>query len=140
MFTDNVLKMGDKLYRLFAMLNVVVDPFMLSNVFDALGKLVNKDSYLGGRLIYDLSREFGSILRDVELKAPGIIDRQPVYEPLLTGILGVDGLLPLGKGQRELIIGDRQTGKTSIAIDTVLNQSNVDVIVLSQLAFAYNVL
>jgi proton translocating ATP synthase F1 alpha subunit len=58
----------------------------------------------------------------IDIKAPGIIDRSPVREPLQTGILSIDGMIPIGRGQRELIIGDRQTGKTSIAIDTILNQ------------------
>lgn len=61
--------------------------------------------------------------RPIELKAPGIIERQPVNEPILTGITAVDGMIPIGRGQRELILGDRNTGKTTIAIDTIINQS-----------------
>ena len=63
----------------------------------------------------------------VERQAPGIIGRQPVFEPLQTGIKAIDALIPIGRGQRELIIGDRQTGKTTIAIDTILNQKGKDV-------------
>jgi len=63
--------------------------------------------------------------RKLEMKAPGIGARSPVNEPLLTGILGIDSLIPIGRGQRELIIGDRQTGKTSVAVDAIINQRNV---------------
>jgi F-type H+-transporting ATPase subunit alpha len=59
--------------------------------------------------------------------APGVIDRQPVKQPLQTGIKAIDGMIPIGRGQRELIIGDRQTGKTAIAIDTIINQKGKDV-------------
>jgi F-type H+-transporting ATPase subunit alpha len=63
------------------------------------------------------------MFRPIELKAPGIIERQPVSEPVLTGITAVDGMIPIGRGQRELILGDRNTGKTTIAVDTIINQS-----------------
>jgi F-type H+-transporting ATPase subunit alpha len=63
------------------------------------------------------------MFRPIELKAPGIIERQPVSEPILTGITAVDGMIPIGRGQRELILGDRNTGKTTIAIDAIINQS-----------------
>ena len=66
--------------------------------------------------------------RAIEQEAPGIVDRQSVNQPMETGILAIDSMLPIGRGQRELIIGDRQTGKTSIAIDTILNQKGKDVI------------
>jgi F-type H+-transporting ATPase subunit alpha len=128
MFTDNILRAGDKLVRLFTTLNISCDPTMLGNVFDSLGLLLSKEYYLNNINLNSISKEFGTITREVELKAPGIIARQPVYEPLVTGCTGIDGLLPLGQGQRELIIGDRQTGKTAIAIDIILNQSNVDLI------------
>ena len=66
--------------------------------------------------------------RSIESAAPGIISRRSVYEPLQTGLVAVDAMIPIGRGQRELIIGDRQTGKTAIAIDTILNQKGKDVI------------
>src|SRR5262249_28588932 len=66
--------------------------------------------------------------RRIELKAPGIIRRQPVKEPLQTGIKSIDSMCQIGRGQRELIIGDRQTGKTAIAIDTIINQRGLDVV------------
>jgi F-type H+-transporting ATPase subunit alpha len=68
--------------------------------------------------------------RVVEVKAPGIIERQPVYEQVNTGILGVDGIMPIGQGQRQLIIGDRQTGKSSIAMMVALNQAGLDLILV----------
>ena len=67
-------------------------------------------------------------MRPVEFKAPGVIQRQPVEEPMQTGILAIDSMIPIGRGQRELIIGDRQTGKTSIAVDTIINQKGKDMI------------
>ena len=66
--------------------------------------------------------------RAIESRAPGIIERQPVKEPLQTGIKAIDSMIPIGRGQRELIIGDRQTGKTTIASDTIINQKGKDVI------------
>ena len=66
--------------------------------------------------------------RPIESPAPGIIERQPVKEPLQTGIKAIDSMIPIGRGQRELIIGDRQTGKTTIASDTIINQKGKDVI------------
>ena len=66
--------------------------------------------------------------RPVEFKAPGVISRQPVHEPMQTGILAIDSMIPIGRGQRELIIGDRQTGKTAIAIDAIINQKDTDMI------------
>src|SRR5262249_4704568 len=64
----------------------------------------------------------GTELRQLELQAPSVVQRQPVSEPLQTGIKAIDAMTPIGRGQRELIIGDRQTGKTAIAIDTIINQ------------------
>ena len=67
-------------------------------------------------------------MRPVEVKAPGVISRKPVHEPMQTGILAIDSMIPIGRGQRELIIGDRQTGKTAIAVDTIINQKGQDMI------------
>ena len=126
MFSDNTIRSGESLFRLFSTLNIKIDPLMLSNVFDAVGAILNKTNYVNSINIIDLIIETGIISRNVEVQAPGIIVRQPVYEPLVTGIVGIDGILPLGQGQRELIIGDRQTGKTAIASDVFLNQANID--------------
>ncbi|MCQ2752002.1 MAG: F0F1 ATP synthase subunit alpha, partial [Coriobacteriales bacterium] len=66
--------------------------------------------------------------RPVEFRAPGVIERKPVHEPVQTGLLAVDSMIPIGRGQRELIIGDRQTGKTAIGVDTIINQKGQDMI------------
>ncbi len=89
-----------------------------------LGRVVNAL----GSPIDDKGEIFATEYRPVENPAPGIIDRQPVDTPLETGILAIDSMFPIGRGQRELIIGDRQTGKTAIAVDTILNQKGKDVI------------
>jgi len=90
---------------------------------------------LVGRVVNALAQPIdgkGPLLTDkrspVERIAPGVIDRQPVKEPLQTGLKAIDSMIPIGRGQRELIIGDRQTGKTAVAIDTIINQKGLDVI------------
>ena len=90
---------------------------LLGRVVDLLGRPLDEK----GRIVY-------TNMRPVEFPAPGVLDRRSVYQPLQTGIKAIDAMIPIGKGQRELIIGDRQTGKTSIAIDTIINQRDTDVI------------
>ena len=111
------LKEGDEVRRTGRLLEVPVGPAMLGRVVDALGRPVD------GRGPIQAS---GS--RPVEMVAPGIIVRQPVKEPLQTGIKAIDAMIPIGRGQRELIIGDRGTGKTAIAVDTIINQKGTGVI------------
>jgi F-type H+-transporting ATPase subunit alpha len=111
------LKEGDEVRRTGRLLEVPVGPAMLGRVVDALGRPVD------GRGAIQTS-----IARPVEMVAPGIIVRQPVKEPLQTGIKAIDAMIPIGRGQRELIIGDRGTGKTAIAIDTIINQKGTGVI------------
>src|SRR5690348_11962733 len=111
------LKEGDEVRRTGRLLEVPVGPAMLGRVVDALGRPVD------GRGAIQTSNR-----RPVEMVAPGIIGRQPVKEPLQTGIKPIDAMIPIGRGQRELIIGDRGTGKTAIAIDTILNQKGTGVI------------
>ena len=101
-------------FRTGTVINFPVGFTLLGTVVDSLGTRID-----GG---HDLNQKR---TRKLEMKAPGINARSPVNEPLLTGILGIDSLIPVGKGQRELIIGDRQTGKTSIAVDAIINQRNV---------------
>lgn len=116
-FGDDLgIKEGDEVKRTKKIVSVGVGDEVLSRVIDPLGhpldgkgKIETKDTRL------------------VELKAPGIVKRQPVTEPLQTGIKAIDAMIPIGRGQRELIIGDRQTGKTAIAIDTIINQKGKDV-------------
>src|ERR687884_562461 len=111
------LKEGDEVRRTRRLLDVPVGPAMLGRVVDALGRPVD------GRGPIQASQA-----RPVEMIAPGIIVRQPVKEPLQTGIKAIDAMIPIGRGQRELIIGDRGTGKTAIAIDTIINQKGQGVI------------
>ena len=102
---------GDTVTRTGAIVDVPIGKEMLGRVFDALGNPIDGH----GPVKTDTRKR-------VEIKAPGIIPRKSVNEPMQTGLKAVDGLVPIGRGQRELIIGDRQTGKTAIAIDTIINQ------------------
>jgi F-type H+/Na+-transporting ATPase subunit alpha len=111
------LKEGDEVRRTGRLLEVPVGPGMLGRVVDALGRPVDGRGAIQA-----------SATRPVEMVAPGIIVRQPVKEPLQTGIKAIDAMIPIGRGQRELIIGDRGTGKTAIAVDTILNQKGTGVI------------
>jgi len=111
------IKEGDEVRSTGRLLSVPVGKEMLGRVVNPLGQAID-----GGPEIS------GSKRRDVEMIAPGIADRQPVNEPLQTGIKAIDSMIPIGRGQRELIIGDRKTGKTAIAIDTIINQKDHDVI------------
>mmetsp|Transcript_11819 Transcript_11819/g.20170 ORF Transcript_11819/g.20170 Transcript_11819/m.20170 type:complete len:553 (+) Transcript_11819:68-1726(+) len=108
---DKLIKEGDVVKRTGAIVDVPVGEGMLGRVVDALGNPIDGKGELA-----DVTRA------RVGIKAPGIIPRTSVNEPMLTGIKAVDSLVPIGRGQRELIIGDRQTGKTAIAIDTIINQ------------------
>jgi F-type H+-transporting ATPase subunit alpha len=108
---DSQVCQGDKVKRTGNILRVPVGPSMLGRVVDGLGNPIDGK----GKIV---SKEYSNI----EVKAPGIIDRKSVHEPVQTGIKSIDVLIPIGRGQRELIIGDRQTGKTAIAIDTIINQ------------------
>jgi proton translocating ATP synthase F1 alpha subunit len=112
---DSGIKEGDIVKRTGSIVDVPVGKGMLGRVVDALGLPID-----GKGSLTDVVR------RRVEIKAPGIIARKSVHEPMQTGIKAVDSLVPIGRGQRELIIGDRQTGKTAIAIDTILNQKQVN--------------
>jgi F-type H+-transporting ATPase subunit alpha len=111
MGSDEELREGDTVKRTGRVADVPVGEDLVGRVVDALGRAID-----GKGQIRTDSRSF------IEVKAPGIIDRQPVCEPLQTGLKAIDALTPIGRGQRELIIGDRQTGKTAIAIDAILNQ------------------
>ncbi len=113
---DNVQE-GDEVRRTGRIIEVPVGEAMLGRVVDALGCPVDGK----GRINTDE-------VRPIETKAPGVIDRKGVSVPMQTGIKAIDALIPIGRGQRELIIGDRQTGKTSIALDTIINQKGKDMI------------
>jgi F-type H+-transporting ATPase subunit alpha len=111
------IKEGDQVKRTRKIMSVPVGEALIGRVVDALGNPIDGK----GEIITDK-------FNPVERIAPGVIDRQPVKEPLQTGIKAIDAMVPIGRGQRELIIGDRQTGKTAIAIDTIINQKGKGVI------------
>jgi F-type H+-transporting ATPase subunit alpha len=113
---DTKVREGDTVRRTGRIFDVPVGTALLGRVVNALGEPID-----GKGPIETTER------RRVELKAPGIVQRQPVKEPLQTGIKAIDGMIPIGRGQRELIIGDRQTGKTAVAIDTIINQKGLGV-------------
>ncbi|OLY82301.1 ATP synthase subunit alpha, mitochondrial [Smittium mucronatum] len=108
---DRLIKEGDTVKRTGSIVDVPVGEALLGRVVDALGNPID-----GKGPINTTTRS------RAQVKAPGIIPRQSVHEPMMTGIKSVDSMLPIGRGQRELIIGDRQTGKTAVALDTILNQ------------------
>ena len=113
--SDNAINEGDIVKRTGTIVDVPVGKGTLGRVVDALGNPID-----GKGPLKDVTR------RRAEVKAPGIIARQSVNEPMQTGLKAVDSLVPIGRGQRELIIGDRQTGKTAIAIDAIINQKEVN--------------
>ncbi|MGK9235994.1 F0F1 ATP synthase subunit alpha [Inquilinus limosus] len=112
---DRDIKEGDTVKRTGAIVEVPVGRGLLGRVVDALGNPID-----GKGPIQDAT------MHRVEVKAPGIIPRKSVHEPMQTGLKSIDALTPIGRGQRELIIGDRQTGKTAVAIDTILNQREIN--------------
>ena len=117
LFDDENVSAGEKVYKTGKTAGVPVSEEIIGRVVNALGEPIDgKGAFVADKYM------------PIESPAPAIIDRSPVNEPLKTGILTIDAMFPIGKGQRELIIGDRQTGKTSIALDTVLNQKGKNVI------------
>ncbi len=114
---DRYIKEGDEVRRTGRIVQVPVGKALLGRVVNALGQPIDGK----GPIDTDTTG-------NIEILAPGVVDRQPVTEPLQTGIKAIDGMIPIGRGQRELIIGDRQTGKTAIAVDTIINQKDSDVV------------
>jgi len=114
--SDHTIKEGDTVKRTGRIVEVPVGKGLLGRVVNALGQPID-----------DKGPIESTESRRVELKAPGIVARKSVKEPLQTGIKAIDGMVPIGKGQRELIIGDRQTGKTAVALDTIINQKGQNV-------------
>lgn len=110
--TSNNIKEGDVVKRTGKIASINVGEGMLGRVVNTMGEPIDGKGPIAGKL-YEMP---------LERKAPGVIYRQPVNEPLQTGLKAVDAMIPIGRGQRELIIGDRQTGKTAVAIDTIINQ------------------
>jgi len=114
---DTLVKEGDIVKRTGRIMSVPVGEELLGRTINAIGQPIDGKGPINAKE-----------RRIVDVVAPGIIDRQPVKEPLQTGLKAIDSMIPIGRGQRELIIGDRQTGKTAIAIDTIINQKGGDVI------------
>ena len=112
---DRGIKEGDIVKRTSRIVDVPVGKGLLGRVVDALGNPID------GKGDIDSSER-----RIVDVRAPGIIPRRSVHEPVQTGLKAIDSLVPIGRGQRELVIGDRQTGKTALAVDTILNQKAVN--------------
>ena len=108
---DEDIKEGDEVKRTGRIMEVPIGPELVGRVVDGLGQPIDGKGPVK-------TEKFGPI----ERVAPGVIDRKSVHEPMQTGIKAIDGMIPVGRGQRELIIGDRQTGKTAVAIDTIINQ------------------
>ena len=115
--TDQGIKEGDTVKRTGRVVSVPVGKGLIGRVVNALGEPIDGKGTIEAEAF-----------RPIEMSAPGIIDREPVNVPLQTGIKAIDSMIPIGRGQRELIIGDRQTGKTTIATDTIVNQKGKDVI------------
>src|SRR5881275_2417647 len=111
------IKEGDIVRRTGRIISVPVGEELLGRVVNALGQPIDGKGPIA-------SKQFSPI----ERLAPGVVDRSPVKEPLQTGLKAIDGMVPIGRGQRELIIGDRQTGKTAVAVDAIINQKGLDVI------------
>ncbi|TMA39096.1 MAG: F0F1 ATP synthase subunit alpha, partial [Deltaproteobacteria bacterium] len=105
------LREGDVVKRTGRIADVPVGPEVVGRVLNALGEPIDGKGPVGGKE-----------RRKIEVKAPGIVARESVKEPMQTGIKAIDSMIPIGRGQRELIIGDRQTGKTAVAVDAVINQ------------------
>ena len=110
------IKEGDVVKGTGEVISVPVGEALLGRVVNALG-----DPQDGKGPINEAMK------RPIEMPAPSVLERQPVTEPLQTGIKAIDAMIPIGRGQRELIIGDRQTGKTAVAVDTIINQKGKDV-------------
>jgi F-type H+-transporting ATPase subunit alpha len=108
---DNDIKEGDEVKRTGRIMEVPIGPELVGRVVDGLGHPIDGKGPLNAKLN-----------GPIEAIAPGVIDRKSVHEPMQTGIKAIDGMIPIGRGQRELIIGDRQTGKTAVALDTIINQ------------------
>jgi len=126
---------GDTVYTSGNIISVYTSYFSTGRVVDALGNFIDGytssqndtkkyfENFSSSNQELNLENVFNVVEKRVEVKAPGILQRRSVHQPMLTGLKAVDSLIPIGRGQRELIIGDRQTGKTAIALDTIINQS-----------------
>jgi proton translocating ATP synthase F1 alpha subunit len=112
--SEMLVSQGSLCFRTHSIVSVSVDPSYLGHVTDGLGQFIDGTPQKVSEKKYQ-----------VDIQAPGIIPRRSVHQPLQTGILAIDSMVPIGRGQRQLIVGDRQTGKTAIAVDVIINQSNL---------------
>src|SRR5690606_17354771 len=110
---DTAIREGDTVKSTGEIASVPVGEALIGRVVNALGEPIDGKGAIPH-----------SEMRRIEIKAPGVLQRKSVHEPLMTGLKAIDSMIPIGRGQRELIIGDRQTGKTTVAIDTIINQKN----------------
>ncbi len=115
--SDTLVKEGDTAKKTRRVMSVPVGENVLGRVINPLGQPIDGKGEIKS-----------TEMKPIDIKAPGVINRQPVREPLQTGLKSIDSMIPIGRGQRELIIGDRQTGKTALAIDTIINQKKTDVV------------
>ena len=114
---STAIKEGDTVKRTGRIISVPVGDELIGRVVDSLGQPIDGKGPIGAKQQMPIER-----------LAPGVVDRSPVKEPMQTGIKAIDGMVPIGRGQRELIIGDRQTGKTAVAVDAIINQKGLGVI------------
>lgn len=113
--SERDVKQGEYVFRTQNIVSIQTGAFLLGRVIDSVGNVIDGSKFEASA--EDIDDQL------VDVKAPGIIVRQSVFEPLQTGLKAIDTMIPIGRGQRELIIGDRQTGKTAIAVDTIINQA-----------------
>lgn len=114
--TNDEISQGTPVFRSFRLMQIPISPKLLGNVIDCLGNNLTGQSP---------SVKTHTVSRNVDVKALGVIHRKTINEPLVTGVLSIDSMLPIGRGQRELIIGDRQLGKTSLAVDSIMSQKGL---------------
>lgn len=109
--SDSEITAGTRVVRTLRTAGIPISNHILGRMINPLGQIIDGGDEIGAKEYFPLERP-----------APGILERKPVFRPLETGLLAVDSMFPIGRGQRELLIGDRQTGKTTVAIDTIINQ------------------
>ncbi len=121
---DSQISEGDSVGRTYNVISIDVSHKSVGHVLDSLGNILDNKPILSEPTIPALKCMLNKKTK-IDIKAPGVITRHKIFEPVATGLISIDCLVPIGRGQRELIIGDKQTGKTAVAIDTIINQKNV---------------
>lgn len=118
---DSLILEGDSVGRTYNVISINIGQKHVGHVLDALGNIIDNKPITEESSILAL-KNMAEKKTKIDVKAPGVITRSKIFEPVATGLITVDCLVPIGRGQRELIIGDKQTGKTAVAIDTIINQ------------------